>query len=238
MAMNRDSHADDDPRGSGKALDLVIFDCDGVLIDSEPISLSCTIRAWGHLGVAIDLEAARSLFLGISGRSMLEDGRRRWGVEPPATFLADLRAEVLDRFRTELLPIADVAEVVAALPYRSCVASSSDLVRLRCSLEIAGLLDLFDGRIYSSEQVLRGKPFPDLFLFAAEQSSARPEHCLVVEDSPAGVRAARDAGMAVVGFTGGAHRRHDADGADLLDAGARLVFDRFAELPGILEQLC
>jgi HAD superfamily hydrolase (TIGR01509 family) len=234
--MSRELRTDAGSVG-GKVLDLVIFDCDGVLIDSEPISLSCTIRAWSQIGVAIDPDAARQLFLGISGRSMVEDGRRRWGVEPPANFLTDLRADVLDRFRTELRPVADVAEVVAALPYRSCVASSSDLVRLRCSLEITGLIDLFDGRIYSSEQVPRGKPFPDLFLFAAEQTGARPEHCLVIEDSPAGVLAARDAGMVVVGFTGGTHRRHDADGADLLDAGARLVFDRFADLPKILDEV-
>ncbi len=121
-----------------------------------------------------------------------------------------------------------VAEAVAAVGLPVCVASSSDPVRLRHSLTLTGLLPLFGDRVFSSAQVARGKPFPDLFLFAADRMGVEPSACLVIEDSVPGVTAARSAGMRVAGFTGGGHWGHDPAGADLVQAGADRIFSDFS----------
>ena len=115
------------------------------------------------------------------------------------------RAELLRRFREQLKPIPGIAQALSRLGAPHCVASSSQPERIRLSLEITGLLELFEPHIYSATMVARGKPFPDLFLHAAKDMGADPRRCLVIEDSPAGVMAADDAGMRVFAFTGGSH---------------------------------
>jgi HAD superfamily hydrolase (TIGR01509 family) len=217
-------------------VELVIFDCDGVLVDSEPISFDCLQRAWARIGADIAMADLRRRFLGISARRMVEIGARDFGVTPPASFLDDLRTDILAAYEGHLAPIPGVPEVVRALTVPCCVASSSDSIRLRRTLEIAGLLPLFGARIFSADQVMRGKPFPDLPLFAAAQCGVPPEGCVVVEDSIAGVEAALAAGMRAVGFIGGGHL-DDGSGAALRAAGASLVVASFAELPGILAAL-
>ena len=213
---------------------LVIFDCDGVLVDSEPISLATLTRGLNGLGIAIDVETVRARFAGTSMTSIMEHVARDYGVAAPAGFVERVKAETLAAFEAGLSAMAGIAEELEALRLPFCVASSSDPVRLRRSLGLTGLLPHFEGRIFSSAEVARGKPFPDLFLHAAQRMGFAPARCLVVEDSVPGVLAARAAGMRVAGFTGGGHWGHDRTGRDLIAAGAATVFSAHAELGRIV----
>jgi HAD superfamily hydrolase (TIGR01509 family) len=219
---------------AGTAPALVIFDCDGVLVDSEPLSLACLTAGLNRIGVDIDVETVRHRFAGTSMTSIMEHIARDYGTLPPPGFVEAVKAETLATFDRELKAMRGVAEAIRSLALPVCVASSSDPVRLRHSLTLTGLLPLFSGHVFSSAQVARGKPFPDLFLFAAERMGAAPASCLVIEDSVPGVTAAVAAGMRVVGFTGGGHWGHDPSGADLLRAGAGTVFSDFMDLSGVI----
>ncbi|MCJ2050152.1 HAD family hydrolase [Methylobacterium sp. J-070] len=215
-------------------LGLVIFDCDGVLVDSEPLSLACLTAGLKRIGVAIDLATVRARFTGTSMASIMAHIARDYGVTAPPGFVEAVKAETLALFDAELRAMRGVAEAVAAVSLPVCVASSSDPVRLRHSLTLTGLLPLFGDHVFSSAQVARGKPFPDLFLFAADRMAVAPARCLVIEDSVPGVTAARSAGMRVAGFTGGGHWGHDPAGADLLRAGAARIFSDFSDLAAVL----
>jgi HAD superfamily hydrolase (TIGR01509 family) len=220
--------------GQGEAPALVIFDCDGVLIDSEPISLARLTAGLNRIGVDIDVETVRARFAGTAMTSIMGHVAADYGIRAPDGFVEAVKADTLLAFDRELRAMTGVAEAVAALTLPACVASSSDPVRLRHSLGLTGLLPLFEGRVFSSAEVARGKPFPDLFLHAAARMGAAPETCLVIEDSVPGVTAARAAGMSVVGFTGGGHWGHDRAGADLAAAGASRIFRDYADLADIL----
>jgi len=212
---------------------LVIFDCDGVLVDSEPISCRVTAEALNKAGVEIDAETVLGRFLGTSTASMLEILEAETGRALPAGFLDDLRLRVLGAFDRELKPVNGVAAAVAALDGPCCVVSSSTPPRIRRSLELTGLYDLFAPHLFSSTMVANGKPAPDLFFLAAERMGFAPADCTVIEDSPAGVQAGRAAGMTVLGFTGGGHARGD-HARRLIDAGADTVFAEMADLPALL----
>lgn len=218
---------------ASEPLDLVIFDCDGVLIDSEVLASRIDALALAEIGIPITTEEVLARYVGISTATMLADIAARYGVALPEGFAATLQARVLDAFERELATIPGVEAAIDALPHRLCVASSSTPERLRHALALTGLLARFDPHIFSAVQVARGKPAPDLFLFAAERMGVRPERCLVVEDSIAGVRAARAAGMAVLGFTGGGHCG-PGHGARLAEAGAAVIFSEMARLPALL----
>ncbi|MGY2050090.1 HAD family hydrolase [Methylobacterium sp. JK268] len=214
--------------------DLVIFDCDGVLIDSEPISLALLTDNLNRIGVPIDLDTVARRFTGTSMTSIMAHVEADYGVTAPAGFVEEVRADTLRAFERDLAAIAGVAEVLADLDGRRCVASSSDPARLAHALTLTGLLPLFEGHVFSASMVARGKPHPDLFLYAAERMGVAPTACLVVEDSVPGVTAARAAGMRVLGFAGGGHWRHDRAAAALSAAGAALVFDDFRRLPALI----
>lgn len=219
------------PRPVGDAhapLALVIFDCDGVLVDSEPISLARLTAGLNGIGVPMDVETVRVRFAGTSMTSIMAHIARDYPVTVPDDFVATVKADTLRAFDAGLTAMPGVARAVAGLALPHCVASSSDPVRLAHTLGLTGLLPLFAGRVYSSTMVARGKPAPDLFLHAAAAMGADPRACLVVEDSVPGVQAARAAGMRVLGFTGGGHWTHDRGGADLVAAGAARVFDDFS----------
>ena len=220
--------------GTKQALGLVIFDCDGVLVDSEPLSLACLTAGLNRIGVPIDVETVRRRFAGTSMVSIMEHITRDYPVTPPAGFVDEVKAETLATFDRELKAMRGVAEAIRAVGLPVCVASSSDPVRLRHSLTLTGLLPLFSGHVFSSAQVARGKPYPDLFLFAAERMGVAPDACLVIEDSVPGVTAALAAGMRVAGFTGGGHWKHDPTGADLAAAGAATIFTDFTNFRGII----
>jgi HAD superfamily hydrolase (TIGR01509 family) len=208
--------------------DLVIFDCDGVLVDSEVLSCQCLSEVLGERGISLSEDEAVELFLGRSTAALLSyyRGDRRF---VPETFLPELKSRVLQRFNEQLKPIPGIEALVSRLEPPSCVASSSDLDRVSQSLALTGLAPLFGERLYTAQMVERGKPAPDLFLHAAAQMRAAPERTLVIEDSVSGVTAAKAAGMAVWGFVGGSHYRARDGRTMLYDAGADRVFERMAD---------
>jgi D-ribulokinase len=216
--------------------ELVIFDCDGVLVDSEVIALAVTRRMLGGAGVRLTDEETRRRFLGFRQDAVLDRLAAEKGIRLPDDFPDALTRELLAAFGRELRGVSGVAEAVAALPARVCVASSSGPERLRFTLRVAGYESLFAPNIFSASQVAHGKPSPDLFLFAAGAMGVAPAACLVIEDSVAGVAAACAAGMAVYGFVGGGHFETDAQAADLTAAGADLIFDSMALLPAIVAE--
>lgn len=188
-----------------RTTDLVIFDCDGVLVDSEPIALRLLLETLAAAGLHLSPAEADALFLGRSLASTRETVAREYGVTVTDAALEAMRHALYAAFRAELQPIPHIAEALDALPCPFCVASSSQPERVQLSLDVTGLWPRFEGRAFSATMVRHGKPAPDLFLFAAETLGYPPSACLVVEDSPAGIRAAQAAGMKVVAFTGGSH---------------------------------
>lgn len=204
--------------------DLVIFDCDGVLVDSEVISCRCLVEALGESGITATLDEVFSTFLGRSTPTVLQHYRDR-GHAIGDGFVAALRTRIRRAFAAELRPIESIEDVLRGLASAYCVASSSDLDRVEFSLTLTGLAELFAGRLYTAQMVARGKPAPDLFLYAADRMGVAPHRCLVIEDSVNGVLAAKAAGMAVWGFVGGSHYASRDGRAMLLEAGADRVFD-------------
>jgi HAD superfamily hydrolase (TIGR01509 family) len=210
------------------SFDLVIFDCDGVLIDSELISCRCLIETLRGYGIETTLEEVFAAFLGRSTRSIAEHYRAA-GRKIPDDFPAELRTRVRQAFAAELRPIENIETVLRRLAAVYCVASSSDLDRVEFSLALTGLSDLFSGRIFTAQMVPNGKPAPDLFLYAAARMNAAPARTLVIEDSISGVQAAKAAGMTVWGFVGGSHYSSRDGRALLMEAGADRVFERMAD---------
>ncbi|NDV01596.1 HAD family hydrolase [Pseudoroseicyclus tamaricis] len=221
-------------RLAGPAPALVVFDCDGVLVDSEPISLAVTLDMLAEAGLPMTPREGYDQLLGRSLTTIATWAEEEHGVTLTQDHLSAMRSRLIARFREELRPVPGVAEAVGALPWPVCVASSSQPDRIRLSLELAGLLPLFEPHIFSASMVSRGKPAPDLFLHAAAQMGAPAEACVVIEDSPAGIAAARAAGMRVIGFTGGAH----AGPANLAEAVANsapdAIISAMADLPACL----
>jgi len=208
--------------------DLIIFDCDGVLVDSEVLSCRCLSDVLAGYGISLGLDQALDLFLGRSMTAVL-DHYKTIGRLDPERFSAELRAGVRAAFLSALCPIEGVSSVLEGLHTPHCVASSSDVDRVSFSLSLTGLASHFDGRLYTSQMVERGKPAPDLFLHAAERMQADPSRTLVIEDSISGVRAGKAAGMTVWGFVGGSHYQSRDGKAILCEAGADRVFGRMAD---------
>jgi HAD superfamily hydrolase (TIGR01509 family) len=210
--------------------ELVLFDLDGVLVDSEPISTRVLMAVLAEVGLPMDGAAAEQRFLGRSRGESVAFIEQQLGRAVPQDFVANWQAQVFAAFRQELKPVPGIAAALDQLTVPFCVASGSDPARIQLSLELAGLLPRFEGRIFSAAQVARGKPAPDLFLFAARSLGAAPARCVVVEDSLPGVQAAVAAGMPVLGYAA----RNPA--ALLAQAGA-ITFDDMTRLPGLIEQL-
>ncbi len=214
---------------------LTIFDCDGVLIDSELIALDVLSAMMGGYGHPMSVAACQDAYMGMHNADIVRAIEARIGRALPPDEGARLRARIIDRFHGELRAVAGVADALARLPGPRCVASSSDRARIALTLRLTGLDGFFGSHIFSGAEVARGKPAPDLFLHAARVMGVAPGDCVVVEDAVAGVRAGVAAGMPVVGFTGGSHT--DAGHAERLRAaGAAIVVARMAELPGALAE--
>ena len=145
-----------------------------------------------------------------------------------------MRERLYAAFRRELAPIEGIAKTLQALGIPFCVASSSQLERVRLSLEVTGLLELFEGRMFSASMAAQGKPAPDLFLMAAKALGAKPSKCLVIEDSPAGVIAAQRAGMTVFGFLGGSHAQQQPHREALEQLAPALIFSDMSLLPELI----
>ena len=215
---------------AASAPDLVIFDCDGVLIDSEPLACRNAAECFTEHGFPITEAEIAARFLGRSGAAMLGELQAQFGRPIPAEALAVRRQRLITLYERELKPVAGICELLDALAVRCCVGSSGTPEYLQFSLGLVGLYDRFAPNVFSAAMVERGKPAPDLFLFAAAQLGVEPQACVVVEDSPAGVHAAVAAGMTVLGFTGGSHCAA-GHGDTLLRAGAAAVFCDFSDPP-------
>jgi len=205
----------------------VIFDCDGVLVDSEILAVEVEIALLAQLGLTYDPTDFKRRFLGMHDQAFNEaldiDCRAATGRPLPADFAQRTHEHRLAACQERLREVTGAADAVAALSRPKAVASSSGSAFLRQKLELAGLLGAFDPHIYSADLVGRGKPHPDIFLHAAERLGTEPAACLAIEDSVNGVLSARAAGMEAWGFTGGGHMDEEA-GRRLSEAGAsRLV---------------
>ena len=209
-------------------IDLIIFDCDGVLVDSEVLSCQCLSESLAAYGIKLGLAEAIELFLGRNTAAVVQYYAGQ-GRLIPDSFPIDLKSRVRQTFRAALQPIPDVALLLDDLDTRYCLASSSDLDRVLLSLAHTGLASYFGDRVYTSQMVAHGKPAPDLFLYAAGRMRVAPARTLVIEDSISGVTAARAAGMKVWGFCGGSHYESRDGRAILRAAGADRVFDRMAD---------
>jgi HAD superfamily hydrolase (TIGR01509 family) len=185
--------------------DLVIFDCDGVLVDSEPIFSRAHAVVLSQCGYRTTPEIIGERFCGISDAEMLAAIEREWGRGLPADYRERVAALADAACRAELTGFPGLVEALDRIPAKLCVASSSTPERIRKSLDIVGLRDRFEPHIFSAVMVARGKPAPDLFIHAARAMGADPARVAVVEDSLPGVRAAVAARMAVIGFCGGSH---------------------------------
>ena len=214
--------------------ELVIFDCDGVLVDSEVIALGVMRRRLNEAGVRLTDQETRERFLGRRLDSSLHGIETELGGALPENFRDDFSREILCAFGRELKGVDGVRQAIEGLRARVCVASSSGHERLRLSLRVAGYETMFAPNIFSAAEVAEGKPSPDLFLHAARAMGAAPKGCLVIEDSVAGVVAARAAGMAVFGFIGASHFSPPDEGAHLTAAGAELLFADMARLPDLV----
>ena len=213
---------------------LVIFDCDGVLVDSEPIALGLLVETLEAAGLPMSRDRALELFLGRGLTSTVAILEKDYGVALGPAALETMHRRLYAAFAAGLAPIRFVPETLAALPCPACVASSASPDRLERALRAAGLWGAFEGRVFSASQVRHGKPAPDLFLFAADRMGHPPGRCLVVEDSPAGIRAAQAAGMRVVAFTGGSHAVGPAFRAGLAALGPEAVIDDLRDLLGLV----
>ena len=204
---------------------LVIFDCDGVLIDSELIYCAVDAEALTRLGHPTTPAEIARRFSGMPHRAAWDILSAEIGFNEPADWLPSIQAECKRRFATDLMAISGAAQAIMALRQDGasiCVASSTRLEPLRTHLKQAGMLDLVEPSVFSASQVKRTKPAPDVFLYAAAQMGFDPSKCLVIEDSVAGVTAARRAHMPVFGFIGAGHA-YDGLGDALRAAGAMQV---------------
>ena len=192
-------------KGTGSAPQLVIFDCDGVLVDSEMLSAGVLMGMMTEEGFPLSEEAFRSDFLGRSFAAAKLRVQERFGRPLPEDFEGRYRDRLFAVLEAELKPMDGVAAVLAALTVPFCLATSSSPRRLALSLRAAGLSQFFEGRCFTASEVQRGKPAPDLFLHAAAKLGVEPARCLVIEDSELGVRAGLAAGMEVWHFAGGCH---------------------------------
>jgi HAD superfamily hydrolase (TIGR01509 family) len=221
-------------RQANGPFDLVIFDLDGVLVDSEPISTRVTAAALREAGVEISAANICDRFLGVSTATMLRIIEAEHGCRLPDGFQDILRARILKAFEHELEPVPGVPALLDALAVDRCVASSSHPERIRRSLELAGLLKRLAPHLFSTTMVSAGKPAPDLFLLAAATMSAEPARCLVVEDSEVGIRAAKAAAMTAFGFTGASHVCPKIHAPRLQAAGADAILTEMPALAGLL----
>lgn len=212
--------------------ELAIFDCDGVLVDSERISHAVLIELLAERGMPMDIESAYSQFLGKSTAQCIAILDELFLAADNATrsrvLLDEYKRRVAIAFATRLEPVPGIVDALDAITVPSCVASSGEHSKMRLTLGRTGLLARFEGRITSVTEVTHPKPAPDVYLLAASKFGARAERCVAIEDSPTGVMSAVAAGMTVLGYAGltPAHR--------LRDAGAHQVFDSMRQLPALI----
>lgn len=217
------------------AWDAVIFDCDGVLIDSEILVCRIAAEELTRLGYAISTDDVIRRFAGRPDHEMRAEIESEWGRSIPEDYRPSVNARTADAYESELRIMPGMHEALDQITVPVCVASSSVPEKLRLGLETVGLYARFTPNVISGTLVAHGKPEPDVFLFAAGWMKVSPMSCVVIEDSVPGVKAARGAGMDVLGFTGGAHCSPE-HAADLIKAGASSTFTKMAQLPALLKK--
>lgn len=210
--------------------ELIIFDCDGVLIDSEFLAGRVQAEVKTEMGFPITIEEQIRRFTGHGFKSTIVQEELK--LLPPHYF-ETMEERQWEIFKSELKPISYIHSTLEAISLPKCVASSSSLKRLQYTLGLVDLAQYFIECIFSVSLVSRGKPFPDIFLYAAKKMGVSPDKCLVIEDSEAGVRAAKSAGMTVFGFTGGSHMSPELINR-LKDVGSHLIFSCMSELPKLI----
>jgi HAD superfamily hydrolase (TIGR01509 family) len=211
--------------------DLIIFDCDGVLVDSERLSVRVDAMFLERLGWPMAEDEIIERFVGRSDADMRADIEERLGKPIPAEVDREFDRHYRETFERELAPVEGIVEAldaIARVGTRTCVASSGGHAKIRRSLELTGLTGYFDDRIFSAADVSRGKPAPDLFLHAAERMGALPSRCAVIEDSTFGVDEALAAGTRAFAYAGGVTSR------DRLSRPGVVVFDNMRMLPALL----
>lgn len=218
-------------------IDAIIFDNDGVLVDSEVIHLAVERELLAEMGLIYDHASYLKRFVGLSNADyrveLNRDHVAKFGTPFPVDFGATLFERVWPRIEADLQPMPGIERMLSHVRRAIAVASSAPIKRLTRKLELTGLHDRFAPHIYSSDQVDKGKPAPDLFLYASRRLSVPADRCMVVEDSVNGVIAGRAAGMLTVGFVGGGHV-DQAHAARLVDAGAHFVVDHHDALHAFL----
>jgi HAD superfamily hydrolase (TIGR01509 family) len=210
--------------------ELVIFDSDGVLVDSEIIALTVFARIATEEGVSISVEDAIRSFRGVKMSDCVREIERRLGRGVRDSFVADVRQATALAFDAELKPVEGIHATLAEITIPFCVASNGPMSKLTHALGLTRLLGHFEGRIFSAYEVGSWKPDPGLFLYAAQTMGVHPSRCVVVEDSSSGARAAKAAGMKVLGFAGG-HLDAEQELAAICDG----IFHRMGDLPALLE---
>jgi HAD superfamily hydrolase (TIGR01509 family) len=215
---------------------MVIFDCNGVLVDSEPIAAAVAAREFSRAGFPLTPEIVSRYFTGRRPADMFAAVEAATQRRLPTNFGATLTAATLKQFRQELRPMPHMEYALSWLRGKKCVASSSTLDRIRVSLDSTGLIRFFEPNLFSASEVPNGKPSPDLFLYVAAKMRVSPSECIVVEDSEAGVSAAYQAGMTPIGFIGGGHA-DSMSRETLMNAGARTVIADMRALKGTVVAL-
>ncbi len=207
---------------------LVIFDCDGVLVDSEQLAIKVDVVVLARLGWSLTEAEVVERFVGVSDAHFRHEVESHLGLSLPENWEAEVEPLYRKAFVAGLRPVEGVVDALDRISVATCVASSGSHEKMRFTLGLTGLYDRFHGRIFSATEVPRGKPAPDLFLHAAERMGVPPAACIVVEDSVMGVAAARAAGMRVLAYAGG------VTPATKLAGPATTVFEHMAELPSLL----
>ncbi|MBK3746169.1 HAD family hydrolase [Paraburkholderia aspalathi] len=217
---------------------LVIFDCDGVLVDSEIIASEVEATLLSEAGYPISAEELAERFAGLTWPNILMMIEREAGIALSASLIEQSDRILDERLKNEVQFIDDIVETVEALSYPKCICSNSSDARLDVMLKRVGLYELFAPHIYSAQEVgtKKGKPAPDVFLYAAEQFGVDPKDVIVIEDSTHGIHGARAAGMRVIGFTGGAHS-YPGHADKLTEAGAETVINRHKDLASTIEAM-
>jgi HAD superfamily hydrolase (TIGR01509 family) len=208
---------------------LIIFDCDGVLVDSERLSIKIDVAVLAELGWVLTEAEAVERFVGLSMKQMRDRVESHLGRTLPEDWEEEFQHRLRETLASELRPVEGIVEALNAIHDTTCVASSGTQEKIRFSLGLTGLYERFAGRIFSATEISRGKPAPDLFLHAAEQMGVEPSSCVVVEDSAPGVTAALAAGMRVLAYAGG------VTPAARLSLPGAVVFDDMRDLAPLLK---
>lgn len=213
--------------------ELIIFDCDGVLIDSQIIQCQVDALELSRFGFAVTPEELAKKFIGRTTSDVIAHVEAVLGFSLPDDFESNRDRLVEAAYASGLRAMEGIARALEEIDLPVCVASNATMARIRSALATAGLLNLLDGYLFGANLVPRPKPAPDLFLYAAKSMGAHPSKCLVIEDSEAGIQAATAAGMRVAGFHGGGHCYPGYE-ARLLSSGASVTFNKMSELPSLI----